>query len=248
MKKVIWFLIFALFLAVLQLGCFAYSDISDLTLEKQAKELSELNIINGYDDGSFRPENNITRAEFSKIIMEAVINNDFSDAENRFYDVSERHWACDYIYRARYAGIINGTSETTFDPEENVTYEQAIKMIVCALGYETEAFEKGGWPNGYIKQADFLGILSNVNFVGEDFATRGNVVRMVRNALDIPFYYLNTPENITNREYSDISIYEIKRNYLDLSAEEEGDEEFVDETEQTERTNENVDLEKDSVG
>ncbi len=187
----------------------AFTDIDDSDLQETVSELSKFNIINGYEDGSFKPNNNITRAEFSKIICTAGIYDMIIENPNTFTDVPITHWATDYIYTAKNVGIINGTSETTFEPEAYITYEQAIKMVVAALGYNDEAAEKGGYPDGYIAIANELGILSGIQFVKTDYATRADIARIVRNALDVPFYFLTNNNGTIYRELSSISLCEI---------------------------------------
>ena len=218
MKKTIIIFIALMILITLSVNCFAYTDVDDSVLEKQINDLSKLNIIHGYEDGTFKPKKNITRAEFSKIVMEAIINSDVFDSFNEFEDVAPEHWANNYIYKAKHLGIINGTSSTTFEPESNVTYEQAIKMIVCAIGYGEEAMQQGGWPNGYIKQANDLGIIKNIAFNQKEYATREDIAKIVRNSLDVPFYYLKSTDNDVTREYSDSCIFDIKSLYLNLDA------------------------------
>jgi len=127
----------------------------------------------------------------------------------KFEDVLAAHWAGDYIDTAQNIGIINGVSETTFAPESYITYEQAIKMVVAALGYNDEATQKGGYPSGYMTVAKDLGILDGVQIVDENYATRADIARIVRNALDVPFYFLTNDNGTIRREASAISLYEI---------------------------------------
>ena len=167
-----------------------YTDITDTELMQTVNALSNYGIINGYDDGSFRPYNNITRAEFSKIICVAGMFDTTGVTENNFYDVDGTHWARSYIYTAKRLGIINGISQVAFAPEANITYEQAIKMIVASMGYGDEAMRKGGYPQGYITIANELGILNGISYVQTDYATRANIARIIYGAMDAPCYEL----------------------------------------------------------
>ena len=187
MKKiVVWFLVF---LFCFHLGVFGFDDISDETMQSSVDTLAEFQIINGYEDGTFKPDKNITRAEFSKIIINTIAYySELYNAERVFDDVPDDYWATEYICKARQLSIINGTTATTFEPGANITYEQAIKMIVVGLGYDTEAKEKGGYPGGYIQVANELGILSGVDFENTDMAARGNIALIIRKALDVPYY------------------------------------------------------------
>ena len=194
MKKLIAILTI---LTILNTAACAYTDVSDETLSAKLNDLSKYNIINGYENGTFRPDNSITRAEFSKIIMCATMNDYITDYKKGFIDVADGFWAEKYIYSAKMLGIVNGTTESTFEPEANITNEQAIKMIVCSLGYGEESIAAGGYPNGYIEIAKNIGIISDNNFNGKAISTRRGIAEMVYNALDSELYFIYLAEDGT---------------------------------------------------
>lgn len=204
---------------ILSLGCvvYAFSDIDANNKElNQAVELmTKFGILNGYEDGTFRPNNEITRAEFSKVIIETIMTDEkVSGDEAKFIDVKENHWAKGYIYLSRKLGIVNGMTIDTFAPENNITYEQAIKMIVAALGYDKQASENGGWPTGYLAVANDLDITKGISFNPTANATRGDVVLMLNNALNIEYYILTPVGDIIETNLSDITLYERHMNAL----------------------------------
>lgn len=98
------------------------------------KTLSEEGVVVGYPDGTFRPDNNITRAEFATMAIKAlhqdkaVVKSPYS-----FYDVPKDHWACDMIQKAAYFDLVKGTAEGNFLPEETVSRAQVISIVVNAL-------------------------------------------------------------------------------------------------------------------
>ena len=99
----------------------------------------DMGYITGYPDGTFRPENFVTRAEFVKIV-----NNAFGfeeTAEITFTDVKEENWYYEEIQKAYKEGDIIGVSETLFAPEDYITREQA--AIVLSRLLNLEGFEKG---------------------------------------------------------------------------------------------------------
>lgn len=175
------------------LGTVAFASFTDVTEENDAytavQTLSSLEILNGYDDGSFKPEGNITRAEFCAVVCRALgleSQANGSKGTTIFSDVPADHWASGYINLAAGQKIVNGMGDGTFAPESNVTYEQAVKMLVVALGYEPMAASKGGWPAGYLVVANQYGMTKNVKGVAQDgAATRGTVAQLVYNALPI---------------------------------------------------------------
>lgn len=179
-----------LFSFLLSFNSYAFSDIYNETESSVINKLVNFGIINGYTDGTFKPENNITRAEFSKLIIFATgYNYTEYEISDDFIDVTDSHWAKDYIYISKKLGIVNGTSDTTFEPEGNITYEEAIKMIVCALGCSNEANIQGGYPDGYISVAKNLNITDDILFIQTDTATRINIVKMINNMLNTEYYY-----------------------------------------------------------
>lgn len=141
-----------------------------------------LGIIKG-DENGMRLEDNITRAEFSAIICRLAGISNPTGMKQSFDDVDENHWANGYISTAVSLGIVNGMGDGTFAPEANITYNQALKMMVCLLGYGPVAENKGGWPNGYIAQAGTLGLTSGAD-VSAEYAIRGEIITIIDNALD----------------------------------------------------------------
>ena len=232
MRKIIFILIVCL---LIQLPAFAYTDVFNEKFENKLEALSEYNIINGYEDGTFRPQNPITRAEFCKLIICATMNEGIELDGNGFSDVSDSFWAKDYICAARALEIVNGVTATAFAPQANITNEQAIKMIVCSLGYGEEAIASGGYPNGYIKIAKDLGIIEN-NFNAKAISTRQGIAEMVYNALDIELYLIYVSgDGSIERQKSLKTLREIYENYespIEASTDEES-EVIVDESKET---------------
>ena len=112
----------------------AFSDVSSSYWASTYIEACvEAGIINGYEDGTFRPTQNVTRVELAKMI--AVAEQLALDAaESSFSDVSSDHWGLQYIEACVEAGIVNGYTDGTFLPANNVTRAEAAAMIARALG------------------------------------------------------------------------------------------------------------------
>lgn len=160
----------------------AYSDVEENTKIAEAVSLlTDLEIVNGFEDGTYKPNQTVTRAEAAKLICELLDINTVSPTIAIFNDVPVDHWAAKYIYTAANLGIINGYGDGNYGPEDEITYEQIVKMIVCALGYEPMATSKGGYPTGYLSVASSIGLLKNTAD-----ATRGDIAILLANALEIP--------------------------------------------------------------
>jgi hypothetical protein len=102
-----------------------------------------------------------------------------------FNDVAADHWASGYVNVAQAQQIINGYGDGNYGPEDKVTYEQAVKMIVSALGYDLAAQAKGGYPTGYLAIASAEGITKNANGKVGDAAARSSIAVLVYNALEV---------------------------------------------------------------
>ena len=172
------------------LGTVAFAAFTDVTVEDDeytaVSTLSSLGILNGYEDGSFKPDGDITRAEFCTVVCKAL-GYEAAAGATKFSDVPADHWAAGYINTCEGAKIVAGMGDGTFAPNANVTYEQAVKMLVVALGYEPMAAQKGGWPTGYMVVANTYGMTKGVSVASQAAAaSRGVVSELVYNALDIP--------------------------------------------------------------
>lgn len=193
MKKIICVLLMASLLIFNISTAFAVSTDEAMSL------MNQLGIIRGYEDGDLRPDELITRAEFCAMLMR--INGYESIcapvSETPFRDVEGGHWASGYITLAYNMGIISGYDGVTFGPMDNVTVNQAVKMLVSSLGYSVAA-QKQGYPAGYLAQAISLDLLDGVE-TGEKAATRKTVARLLSNALEAPMMEMTI--NTKNESY-----------------------------------------------
>lgn len=167
-----------------------FSDVPDTSSYKNAiDELVALGIVNGYEDGTFKPDNEITRAEVTTLVVNAVGSGEAAQSSvgtSQFTDTAG-HWAEGYINMGVAKEFIAGMGDGTFSPDTNVTYAQIVRMLVSAAGYTTAAEAQGGWPNGYLQVGNSTGITDGVTGIGADTAvTRGVVAQLIDNAIAVP--------------------------------------------------------------
>lgn len=138
-----------------------FIDIEGRKCEEAVKLLNSLGIINGYSDKTFLPDNLITRAEFSTIL--AKLNElEIVNVEDRFTDISG-HWASDYINSSFEKEYVSGYPDGTFKPQNNVTYQESLAMILNSLGYKEMVNSTGlSWPNNYIETAKKVGLIRDL--------------------------------------------------------------------------------------
>ncbi len=164
-----------------------FSDVDYKTpLGQSLDTLTDKAIISGFPDGTYKPDQTLTRAEFAKIIV-CFLGSDVSvDLPTGFPDVDDvggsAHWARAYIRVAKDLSIISGFPDGTFHPDEPVTYEQATKMIMCALG-----FTQYEYPQGFIQIAMQKKLFTNSTHQGASSlpVNRGATAILVYNALSI---------------------------------------------------------------
>ena len=167
----------------------AFSDVpSDHGYYKAITNLSAEGVLNGFEDGSFKPGDPVTRAQFTKIICYALSVGTLTYSEEErsiFTDVAPEHWAANNIVTASKQGIINGMGDGTFAPEAGVQYEQAVKMVVCALGYGPRALTLGEYPVGYMNMANQLKLLKGITDAKMyEVMNRGAVAQLIDNMMN----------------------------------------------------------------
>ncbi len=111
-----------------------FSDVSSSDWHwKYVEKAHDLGIINGYDDGTFKPNQEINRAEALKIIVEGFgISGDGHYDSGAFSDISTYDWFYAYVMTAYEDGIVNGYSDGTFGPGQNMTRGEASKVVSLA--------------------------------------------------------------------------------------------------------------------
>lgn len=193
MKKRLLTILLALAVAVsaLSMGAFAaestrFSDVSDQDTALAIESLRLMGALDGYPDGTFRPEGNLTRAQFCKIAVYAM------NGENElglyqtitvFPDVKSSHWAAPYVnMAAKGKGIIAGYPDGSFHPEETVTAGQAVTILLRLLDYK-DADIGGVWPQSYMALAEKIGLMEGVDTTGTAPLTRGQAARLFLNLL-----------------------------------------------------------------
>ena len=149
------------------------------------KMLSEAGIIQGDANGRFNPEQTVTRAQAAAFLCRMLGIEETAKVKKstKFSDVPQNYWASGYVAAIADQGVISGFTDGTFKPNNPVTYAQMIKLLVCAWGYEDEALQKGGYPNGYVAIAEQYGITAGVTIVNSQNCPRKNVAQLCCNTL-----------------------------------------------------------------
>ena len=170
----------------------AFTDSADFKVKTEVVDtLVQLGVINGYTDGSFKPNDTVTRAEMAKMIYVLRTGNSDASAYNNdkttFTDI-KGHWAAGYIKYCQSLGIIAGVSATQFKPDTNVTAQEAAKMLLVTLGYDANKAGLVGinWASKTNALADENGLLEDVNTSFTGPCPRQYAAQLIYNAIDTP--------------------------------------------------------------
>lgn len=129
----------------------------------------------------------VTRAEFLEMILRASgAAIDGGTVGQVFSDVPKEHTYYKEVGTAYALGIIKGNGEGSFNPDDPIIYEQAMVMIINALGYSIPAQSKGGYPVGYLTVGGTYGITDGVSCIAGEILRYGTACRLIKNALDAP--------------------------------------------------------------
>lgn len=183
---------FVLVMALTAVPCTVFGmEFSDVPITasyyKAVDMLSNEGVIQGRGDGVFGPKDNTTRAEFCAFIARANSFNEsyYKNLKTPFSDVKKGNWAESYISFCYDNGYVNGMDKTSFAPNDNVTCEQAVKIVVCASGVGDESLTRVGpkWYSGYINVAKKNNLLNGVDVEISKPADRAFVAQIVYNSM-----------------------------------------------------------------
>lgn len=183
MKHKILAALMACMLLFCSMPCAAFIDTEGSTYEEAVDVLCELGIIEGTSEDYFEPAGSLTRAQMVTIAVRLYGVQNLTP-EAIFEDVPADHWAAGAVAAGHKMGIINGVSKSHFMPDDAVTFAQAVKMLICVLGYDVQAEAQGGYPSGYIAVASRLGLIKGVS----EKMNRGDMAKLVYSALYVPLF------------------------------------------------------------
>lgn len=176
-------LILALFIShrPLPFASVIFSDISpNNSFFNAVNYVQSQGIVNGYNDGTYKPDNQINRAEFIKIVISAVFpeNKILGCVPSKtFSDVHSSDWFYPYICTALNNGIVDGYPDGSFKPANYINFAEASKIIVNAFGYETSS--KNLWYQPFVeKLEEFNAIPESICSISKNIS-RGEMAEMI---------------------------------------------------------------------
>ena len=167
-------------------GSTRFSDLTDSGVTTAVESLRLMGVLDGYGDGTFRPDGKLNRAQFCKMLT-YVMDGGSELGRYRtvtiFPDVKPSHWAAGYInLAAKGKGVISGFADGRFYPERTVTIGQAVTILVRLLGYKDE--DVGGvWPDSFMAVGATIGLTDGIGAAGNAPLTRAQAAKLFMNLL-----------------------------------------------------------------
>ena len=170
----------------------AFTDSADIKASTAVDMLSSLGVIQGYDDGSFKPNTTVTRAQMAKMIF-TIMNggndnaNAYASLPTAFTDLPTAAWAQGYVRYLQNTGIIAGKSATKFAPNDTVTGLEAAKMVLVAAGYNAQKAGLTGaaWAQNTMKYGQLNNLFEDVDTDLNAALPRQYAAQILYNALDM---------------------------------------------------------------
>lgn len=187
MKKRILCAALALVMLLGSVPALAFSDIPDSAEKSAAEALASLGIVADVD--RYNPNSNLTRAEFCKIATLALgfAEHNIYNSLTIFPDVKHTSWFASYVNASvRKFQIIRGYPSGRFEPNRDITYGEAVTILLRMLGYET-ADIGAMWPRDYVVKASVIGLTNGMKTLSAANAIpRGQAAILLRNLLLLP--------------------------------------------------------------
>ena len=185
-------LIMTMSLVTISAGATEYRDLTDkdeIQYEEAVAVLNRIGVITGYEDGSFRPETELTRGAAAKIIVSLMIGPEAASAlpnnASPYPDVPAGHTFAGVIGYCKTAGYISGYGDGTFKPANPLTGYAFAKMLLGAIGYKAniEGFVDTGWTMNVARIGNVAGLFDRLNFDGAKAVTRDEACQLALNTL-----------------------------------------------------------------
>ena len=210
----------ALSLVTVSAGATDFDDDGDITYQEAVTVIAGMGIVDGYSDGSFRPDDVLTRGAAAKIICNLILGPTTADALSAssapFVDVPTTNTFAGYITYCSQQGIISGYADGTFRPTDTLSGNAFMKMLLGALGYDSdkEGYTGANWTVNVIKQAVGIELNDgNDDFVGSQAVTRQEACLYAFNTLKATMVEYSDNSTVTvgditissQGDYSDVS-------------------------------------------
>ena len=165
----------------------AENDLSADNMTPQLKRVIDVlryfEFIPDYYDYNTNPAETASRADFAVAAAKLVKQTTYSGGDTYYYDVPQTYWAYNEICALTQAGVLNGSGDKLFRPNDKIKKAEAYKILLTIMGYKLYAESDGGYPNGYLNRA--YNIELNENVSSSELVTLSDMFEMLYNAMKI---------------------------------------------------------------
>ncbi len=192
-----------------------YTDVNDASLDEATDFLYNFEIMLGYDDDTFLPDNTLTRAELAVCIarMLGLDEQDESD-KSYFLDMPADHWAAGSVAQLVQRGFFSGYDTGYFGTNDKVKTVDALVVLTTMLGYGDAAKMSGGYPDGYMNVARIAGIMDGVPVA--EMLSRGSAAKLFFNTMNAKVAITDFNGDVTVPGNDDETFLEYYRNIISV--------------------------------
>lgn len=154
-------------------------------------DLAAKGVLRGYDDGTFRPDSSVNRAEFMKVLIAGLYDSPPDVPSACFPDVGDE-WFSSFVCTGKRLGWLQGYPDGSFGPGRQITKAEALKVVIAALGLPLEStvplpagVPETAWYTPYVRKAVERGVLLEKSFNGSQNATRADVAVWIYRARNV---------------------------------------------------------------
>ncbi len=197
-------IIFLIFTLSIGASAASFVDMDEINHQSAVIMLTDLGVLSGYEDGTFRPRNTMNRGEIAKV-MTILSTDEIPITEGLTFEDTETNWARDYIEYCAELGVISG-SDGLFRPNDNVTVRELAKMLLVIIGEKEEDFTGEYWAENVEEKANEYGLFAGFTSDLSRYVTREDAALIINNALQcdiilgyeedgVPIYNLDEMRN-----------------------------------------------------
>lgn len=150
-------------------------------------------VVEGYEDGTYKPENTINRAEFVKIVL--LSSGEEPEGSDCFPDVTNQ-WFAPYVCKAKDLGLVEGYPDSTFKPERPINFVESGKVVSEGLDIYADDSYSDAWYHKYVEGLETEEAIPPTVDTFDQYINRGEMAEMI--------WRLETDQSGDSREYEDL--------------------------------------------
>jgi len=155
----------------------AFPDTANHRYSDAINFIQELDIVDGYPDGTFRPDRTMNRAELLTIVIGSRFEN--LPYKNCFSDIKSTEWYASYVCKAKELGYVSGYPDGSYRPAQDVNFVEALLILQRVYGVDVQTVDGPLWFENSVRTASEMNIIPNDNLSFAMFLTRGQMAEMI---------------------------------------------------------------------